>query len=269
MPSLVTPGTLLVLPSFHSTLVQHNVAKLEYNSREQAVTSTYSVNFTTADNVAHSLFHGPRTLISRLSTATATSGVIQAISAPFAISSYSLDFFGPAIQCGKANESVAAIIGTIRNTSIASYTGNNIRQYANYYFAFVPDFSNAGNASRLDNGVSALVSSRLQQPVSGSNQLWMAYSQYYLDAQGQRKMQDHFSVCQLWNASYQVDITFNQTFQSVTPTKIDYQNVVEYPDENAPYSLDLMVQHAYSAYMVCSPVLNHNDTDVVHDLVES
>lgn len=247
LPSLVTPGTILILPHYNSTAVQQNVSRLDYSTYAQANLSSVSVLF---NNTNNALFLGPRTLISRLSTATATLGSILPMSGPFPISSYSLDFYGPSINCSQAPPETAIIIDALRNQSIASYNGT-IREIKNNYYAFVPDFSGAGDTSRLDNGVKLVSTTRQQQPANASNQLWMVYSRYIWDESGNQGVEDYFSVCKLYNTSYHAEITFNQTLQNVIATNQEQLDEIPYPDEYKDvYSLDTMIKHAYSAYMV-------------------
>jgi hypothetical protein len=77
----------------------------------------------------------------------------------------------------------------------------------------------------------------------------MAYSRYETNETGQEVVRDHYTVCRLFNASYTVDVITNGTSQTVNSRRLDL-NVVDYPDANAEYSPDLIVQHAYSAFMV-------------------
>jgi hypothetical protein len=128
------------------------------------------VLFNTLDGSRHALFLGPRTLISRLLTATAALGSILPISAPYPISSYELKFYGPSINCSQASPQTAVIIDALRNMSVATFNGS-IKEVENNYFAFVPDFSEAGDESRLDNGIKVVSTTRLQQPTNASNQL--------------------------------------------------------------------------------------------------
>lgn len=207
---------------------------------------TYSVNSSSNGNTPHAQFLGPRTIVSRLATATATEGVILPISPPFANSTYSLKFFGPAVQCSEPNSTIANIIQDLRISSIQSFKGNLVED-ANYYFAFVPDLSNNTNASSSDDGTESVASVRLQQPDLASNQLWMAYSRYVLDQNGTRHIEDHYSVCQLFNASYSINLAFEEGNQIIEDTGTQILNPVDYPHLSTPYSNDLMVQHAYSA----------------------
>jgi hypothetical protein len=222
------------------------VHSLDMYGANQPHLFTYSVN--SSGNTQNEQFLGPRTIISRLSMATATQGEILPIRPPFPNASYALDFYGPAVQCSQPNATVMKIIHDLRLNFVQSFQGNLIEE-ANYYFAFVPDLSNLGNASAPDYGVGTFLSMRMQQPESASNQLWMAYTRNVSDPNGTRYTEDHYSLCQLYNASYSINLTFEEGEQTIQDTGTRILNTVDYPQLSTPYSDDLMSQHAYSAVM--------------------
>ena len=62
------------------------------------------------------------------------------------------------------NATATKIIRDLRLSSVQSQSiPGKLIEDANYYFAFVPDLSNQGNASALDDGVVVLPTMRLQQ----------------------------------------------------------------------------------------------------------
>lgn len=244
LPSLVTPATLFVLPNIYVTWKELQVPSLEMYGLNQTRAFTYSAN--SSGNTLNEQFLGPRTIVSRLSTATAAEGQILSIQPPFINSTYSLEFYGPAVQCSEPNSTVATIIHDLRLDSVQSFQGNLVED-ANYYFAFVPNLSNYPNSSVPDDGIKPFVSVRLQKPELASNQLWMAYSRYVIDPNGTRSIEDHYSVCQLYNASYSINLSFAEGAQIIQDTGTKILNTVDYPQLGTPYSDDLMAQHAYSA----------------------
>jgi hypothetical protein len=84
----------------------------------------------------------------------------------------------------------------------------------------------------------------------------MVYSRWIWDENGNQSTRDYYSTCQLSNTSYHIDIAFNQgdRSQNITARRQDFVNLVDYPDERDPYTLDTMVKHAYSAFMVSSDI---------------
>lgn len=202
-------------------------------------------------NTSKSLFLGPRTVISRLVTATATEGVILPIVPPFTNATYSVNFDGPAIRCNYANETVAKSIASLQEQTLKNYT-DNIIPIGNYYYGFVPNLKRFGDGSS-HNGVEAVPQTRLQQPMDASNELWMVFARYQADQQNLnvslRKVDTIYTTCQLWNASYVVNLAFQETVRNITKTEIEYRNPVAYPEKSSPNSTESMVQHAYSAVM--------------------
>jgi hypothetical protein len=245
LASLVTPATLFVLPNYSTTSTKSNVTSLDmYSNLEQTKQFTYTVNSTESGDA---LFLGPRTIVSRPSTATATEGQILPINAPYLNSTYPVQFHGPAVQCQPPNSTVVAIIDYFRNQSVANFSINPVEDI-NYYFAFVPNLINFQEGPP-PNGVQWGDQIRLQQPSNASNELWMVYSIYSYDSEGNQSVVDQYTSCQLYNASYNVQLTFldgNQTFNTTTAQLL---NPVDYPLDNELESVDLMIQHAYSAVM--------------------
>jgi hypothetical protein len=219
---------------------------LDMYSVNQTKLFTYSVPSNSSTGSGEQ-FLGPRTIISRLSTATATQGQILPVNPPSSNSSFEVQFYAPSVQCSQANSTVATTIDFFRNQSITNSTGNIIEWISNY-FAFVPDLSSLGNNSLPENGVQMVDQMRPQQPTNASNQLWMVYSVYDYST-GQKRSIDHYTTCELYNASYRVDLTFQDGNKTITPLNITTLNEVPYPVQNAPASDDLLVQHAYSAVM--------------------
>ncbi|TGO86393.1 hypothetical protein BPOR_0307g00020 [Botrytis porri] len=244
--SLLTPGTLYVVPSSKSIHTYANVSSLDMYGHDQPSRFTYSAPVNVTDGVQHALFLGPRTIITRLSTATATQGEILPINAPFSNATYDVQFYGPIVKCNEADSTTATIIQNLRDESVANITGS-VTEVSNYYYAFVPNLGNYDNSSLTNHGVTVIPQARLQQPQNASNQLWMAYSRYHQSKSFETE--NHYTVCTLYNASYNININFEEGTQTVTSQSLSVLNSVPYPDVNTPLSKSLMVQHAYSAYM--------------------
>ncbi|KAF7913457.1 hypothetical protein BELL_0064g00280 [Botrytis elliptica] len=244
--SLLTPGTLYVVPSTKSIHTYANVSSLDMYGHDQPARFTYSAPVNVTDGVQNELFLGPRTIITRLSTATATQGEILPINAPFSNATYDVQFYGPIVKCNEADSTTATIIQNLRDESVANITGS-VTEVSNYYYAFVPNLGNYDNSSLPNHGVTVIPQARLQQPQNASNQLWMGYSRYTRSRSFQTE--NHYTVCTLYNASYNININFEEGIQTVTSKSLSVLNSVPYPDINTPLSNSLMVQHAYSAYM--------------------
>jgi hypothetical protein len=75
----------------------------------------------------------------------------------------------------------------------------------------------------------------------------MAYLRSEVSLDGSPVIEDHFSACQLYNASYNINVTFADSNQTILDAGTQTLNRVHYPQLSTPYSNDLMVDHAYSA----------------------
>ncbi len=118
------------------------------------------------------------------------------------------------------------------------------------YFAFVPsEYILQGgevNDSSVANDVSDV---RMQRPTNGSNQLWATYHRYIWNTSGARHVETHYTICRLYNASYDVDFVFragNQTIAQKGP--LEPLNEVEYPRDD-PFTPTNYAAHSYSAFM--------------------
>jgi hypothetical protein len=143
------------------------------------------------------------------------------------------------VHCHPASANVSAIIEN--QISEQMKTQNNITELLNTYYAYVPDLSAPENAGILVD--------RLQQPSNGSNQLWLSFKRNgtgYTDQPIPTCPITEYRVCQLYNASYDLNLTFVEGNQTISgyPTLL---HPVDYP-VNLTTPSD-MAQHSYSAYM--------------------
>lgn len=247
LTSLVPPATLFVLPSLQDSSDTGPVYVLDMYGTNQWSRFAHSSN--SSDQKTTTLL-SPRTITQRLSSATAAQGEISLISAPFPNATFPLQFFGPSVTCEEANSTIATIIDSIRDDDVRNNSVGSLAEKSNYFYAFVPDLiTNAGNTSAKNNGVLLTPKLRLPQPQNASNELWMAYSRYtgHLDSQGNMATEDHYLVCKLHNASYNILVMFEEGAQEITNLSTANKNIVEYPKNDSPISDEIFQQHAYSA----------------------
>jgi hypothetical protein len=190
-------------------------------------------------NDTKNIFNGPRTILILLSTATASLGQILPTEAPYSQSSYSLNFYGPIVQCREATSSVAKAIDKLLQDKMAIPLGT-AREIDNAYYGFVPTFNFSGS-------VSALSKLRFQGPSNATNQFWMTFSRYVIDSGGNRTREQHREVCQLWNATYDLLLHWDHGSQIVTGS-YETLHEVDFPNDE-PDAISNMAQHAYSAVM--------------------
>jgi hypothetical protein len=130
LSSLFTPATLYVFPSLETTWTEASVSSLDMYGKAQPEACSYSVISGSGDFQRPKCL-GPRTIVSRLFTATATTGLILPIDEPYEISTYTLQFYGPAIQCKEPDSTIADTIQQLRLSSVQSFT-RNLVENANY-----------------------------------------------------------------------------------------------------------------------------------------
>jgi hypothetical protein len=198
-------------------------------------------------------FDGPRSILTRISTATTSFGQILPINHTYSDSSYSIQFLGPYVNCTSANSTVGDIINAFLQNINETMKEDSLA-FLDAYYAFVPSFDSdvSGSTTLLINGrnITALDQPRLQQqPGNATNELWMKFYRYLTDANGNRNKslpQPMFLVCSLCNASYDLNFKFQGGVQSVQNKNITLLNPVGYPINNPNEPSDL-VQMSYSA----------------------
>jgi len=265
IPSIFTPGTLIIIPRTSVAYVEAEVPSLGIadcsNSHEFAYYPEPNPLAGCAGNESYT-FVGPRTVVTRLSTAAASLGAILSIQPPFSNTSYSIQFAGPFVQCSSANESVTEALKAyaVAHNANLLMASNGQQSELLAYAAFVPSFgtSEYGNISVLFNGieVTALDRPRLQQQpiINATNELWLYYWGYSIDENGdyvlvpnetdQYKLGPQYSVCSLWGATYDLTFLFDAGVQNVPNHSVTPINLVPYPIDNQSSDVVLL---SYSA----------------------
>ncbi|KAK3689119.1 hypothetical protein B0T22DRAFT_374685, partial [Podospora appendiculata] len=243
LPPFFTTGTLFVNPSVDSHVVNQTVPYLSIANS----TDGHLYSFSPSDegdsssyrNVLTRLFVGPRTILTLLGTAAAAQAQILPINPPYNHSSFSVDFFGPAVQCLEADPETQDKIDVALQTKMSTPTGN-ATEIINAYYGFVPSFDAQGN-------VTPLPEMRYQwAPDIASNELWMVFQRYIDMTKSTCDYKQYYQVCKLWNATYTLDFQWDNGFQNITGSRA-LMHEVAYPNDKPP-AISNMAQHAYSAY---------------------
>lgn len=169
----------------------------------------------------------PSPLISLLSVATASTGAIQAMPAPFSNSSYSLDFYGPAVQCKAANESAGRMMYDFLRSS-AEYCpieDLNSGDEGAYYFGMVPGRNQTTNKIYAVNlgQPSHPTDHKSSQPIAP--EFW--FGRTTTTNKGESRLctgrggWSNFT-CALHNTSFSADFTFNGGVQSTNLRNVEY-----------------------------------------------
>jgi hypothetical protein len=243
--TIVAPGTLSVARTQIPTVQMLPVRKLAISDPTHSPDFQLSrpVNGPESPDNTTLIFLDYRTTISRIATLAGSSMQILPLKAPAVNSSWEIQFFGPYVDCFDADDTTIGLMKAA--TSLSSDAYENTTEVYRPYFAYVPDLSSPGRMG--------LPSRREIDPSWASNQLWLSFAKNGTGWQNipfPKCPLTHYRVCELYNASYSLKITFQDGSMSVQSDKPKIQNKVPYPirliDEKIP---DSMVQAAYSGYM--------------------
>jgi hypothetical protein len=117
---------------------------------------------------------------------------------------------------------------------------DTIKQVETAYYAFVPSVSPDGNKS-------GQADMRFQSISNASNEVWMRFDRYDNTTDKICGYQKRYQVCSLWNATYNVTLTWENDFQNVSGAW-SLLHEVGYPPVDAPNTTTEMTQHAYWAF---------------------
>jgi hypothetical protein len=143
------------------------------------------------------------------------------------------------------------------NSNLLDTTSGELSEefaYSAFVSTFDVDPSDTNTIPFEGTNITALSQPRLQQrPGNATNEVWLFYYSYSIDANGsyvldpneydQQYLTPQYSVCSLWNATYDLEFAFDDGQQNVTTNDIMLLNSVAYPS----YGTTDFVQMAYSA----------------------
>ncbi|KAK0737327.1 hypothetical protein B0T21DRAFT_364905 [Apiosordaria backusii] len=121
-------------------------------------------------------------------------------------------------------------------------TSESIREVQNAYYAFVPMLEANGDIRAQDEV-------RFQTPTPAFNEVWMVFERYrdFTKTTANCEHDKYFQVCQLWNATYDLNLSWENGIQTVTGTR-ELMHPVSFPPMDPPGEVTEMARHAYSAY---------------------
>ncbi|MCJ1465827.1 hypothetical protein MMC07_004446 [Pseudocyphellaria aurata] len=228
LSALVTPATLTVQAVSRTRNVTQTVPAIDFNNVTKfALLSTSVSDPTTNEAYVDSIgYRYPSPLISLLSIATASTGAIQPMPAPFSNASYSVDFYGPAVQCKTANESAGRSMYNFLSSSpqYCPITDLNSGDEGAYYFGMVP------GRNRTTGKVYAVDLGQPSHPTDHSSSQPMAPELWFgrttTTASGSRSCTGrggwHNFTCTLYNTSYSAEFSFDGGVQSTRLKNIEY-----------------------------------------------
>jgi hypothetical protein len=244
LPPFFTPGTLVIYESTSEVVSLQSVPYLGIAHS----TNGHFLSFSPSDqgdrfnfkDVVTRVFSGPRTILTLLTTATASQGEILSLPRPANHSSYKLNFFGPAVRCGQANATTVGWIDKAIAAEMEQSATETTRQVETAYHAFVPSsFPDHNSAGQAD--------VRFQSPANASNEVWMAFERYVNTTDKICDHQKYYQVCSLWNATYDLTLNWENDFQNVSGSW-NLLHEVSYPPVDPANTTTEMTRHAYSAF---------------------
>lgn len=243
LPPFFTPATLFVYRSEDVVQLQQSVPNLSIANSQAGNTYAYSppMNKSTIQSIddPSKTFCGPRTILTLLSTATASRGEILPIKPPYNHSSYDIQFYGPVVRCSDANTSTIQQIDQAIEAKASTPLGTAFLNETAYY-AFVPSLDENNNLIAMDQP-------RYQQPSNASNELWMYFERYDEDGGDDFDRSPQYQVCRLHNASYDVSLSWDNGFQKVN-SSYEVGEEVFFPHDKLG-DISNYAQHAYSAFL--------------------
>lgn len=218
----VTPGTLFVVTKMVTNMTDTEVPFTNFANDEAIWSDSMGVGFINEASPA----------VTRLLTAVSSSLGIISITAPFANSSFTLQFHAPALKC----ESLADAktngqpVGDCQNcTSLQTLWESNI-----------------------DNGIGAnYLYWESATPTYSHNLIFIR------TGGGEKVGGDTKNIsCQLWNASYTTQLDFNDGVQTTTIQSLEYESTMDY-NTSVPFTKLPPGGRAYlSMYLAMSQLLS-------------
>ncbi|KAG8532407.1 uncharacterized protein KY384_002892 [Bacidia gigantensis] len=242
--TVITPATLNVRIISHPSTQLMDVPELQISNYTQFREFAYTV---AANGNDLQKFLGPRTVLVRLATATASTGQILQLPFPLTNATYSQTFFAPFVRCENANATVASQIDTVA-ARLKSDLDPTIKEISNHYLAFVPALSNTTSF------IPEIQAADLADPngaVNASNQVWVRFARSNsgdgsIDVSQEEN--HRYLVCTLRNASYHVRFTWTNGKQAIDILDQEVENFVTYAT-NVTFSSSDEANIAYSAFM--------------------
>ncbi|CAG8416426.1 unnamed protein product [Penicillium salamii] len=225
LTALITPATLSVHLKTTSTTTQMNVPTVKF-------TRDFWTNWAFYGGVGY--ISDPSFIINRLFTATYSSAAIIPLTPPLPNSSYILEFSGPSYKCQNLSE----VIAETKGITYTDVSGNNYISFQDVWDRYAMNSSDHPNSRTIYSG---------SVPSFLNNTLLIATRPYpYLKNSTETSL-----VCKLWNTSYVLDVSFNDTIQSLVPVSTDLVAPCDWNSGTAIYSgLSLDQQESLGGYYI-------------------
>lgn len=241
--TLIAPATLNVNPVLLNTTRPMNISALDISQAGAYEGFSYAVSGTPR---GLEKYLGPRTIITRLAVAAATTGEILTLPQPATNASYEQTFFGPYVQCDNSTADVRNQIDGMIELAKQNLDPS-LKLVSLDYFAAIPALSNLQDN---DSGAQIQVAnlSDINGPLYASNQLWIYVARYEASRTFSNPIEPKYLTCKLYNASYTTRFKWQNGRQDVRVVNRTLLHPVAYPANasTTPSSEDAM---SYSAVM--------------------
>ncbi len=209
--AVVAPGSLLVQPEFFSYTTQAQVPQASFNISTYAQAEYYGG------------LQSPSDLVSKIAYVAAMSGQPVTLPSAHQNQTYHLDFFGPAIRCSSAKQTmIQTIAATIAETGktgspvvFVSWTGHDDHGLLN--------LDNVKSGWPLSDGSWDLPYEPLDKSLSDAARIYVMTNMHGVT-------DPHVAECLLHNASYSVDFTFQYPQQNIKSSILRYVNPISGTD---------------------------------------
>lgn len=282
---VMPPGTLTVVPGHFNTTNLTSWASFNWSSP-----NWIQLNNLTPD---------PPSLVLSVAMQAAESMQIVPISSPAINSSYSLQVYGPALQCEEANDTQVPVfqyyLSSLPDSPMMIMTQSTFERNNNYtvvdeeefailpvpfmlqFPAFAPMLGRIGNQldtlNLTSNATDQFNNWNVDLPPNFSTSFTVAFDEDYgpvtispLQLWVQAAIQSF--VCTLQNTSYDLSFEYTSGIQTVIPRNISYLEPLFVGASTPNFLYDSLAQDAYLAvFIVTTNMLSGNVTTTISDLL--
>jgi hypothetical protein len=267
--SLIAPATLNVEAVIANTTKLMNISTLDIAQADSYERFAYAVDATPAP---FQKFLSPRTIVTRLAVATATTGNILDLREPATNASYQQSFFGPYMDCKDSSTGVQKQIDGMRDEFNKSLDPT-LELVSLDYFAAIPALSGLGNDTGSHEQIEAADIEDIDFALHASNQLWLYFPTFNSSESINSTHLAHYLTCRLHNASYTTHFEWTNGQQKLELLNLTVLEPILYPT-NASNSTQSEATMAYSAFawalsnQLTGTIAFYKDTNDTHDVTE-
>lgn len=206
MAAIITPGTLIVSPILHSSSTTQIVPSLDFQNNADMYGSVLQ-------GAGTGSFDRATDEAIRVALGSATSGTILPMSPPALNSSYTYEFYGPALRCEKANDTEFQFFDNLAQNYSSSSGGKALT-----YFSWVPS-----NIDNSNNNIPSFNQSDFSLPIDISSSTNGSQVNVFLACTYNQDVSTVSSCkspvllyCTLRNVSYTVNFAFESGQQTMS-----------------------------------------------------